>query len=113
MLLLASAVGPALTAGDHSLPVAGVAAVTLLGVTYLFDFLAFRSERIETLVEGKPEILIENGCVNKKAMKSELLTRQQLDAALQREKVESPEEVALAYIEPNGQISVIPKKKAS
>lgn len=113
MLLLARAVGPAMTAGDLSLPVAGVATVTLLGLTYFFDYLAYRSSRIERLVEGRPEILIEDGRVNEKAMKSELLTRQQLDAALRREKIQSPEEVALAYIEPNGQISVIPKKKAS
>jgi uncharacterized membrane protein YcaP (DUF421 family) len=113
MLLLARAVGPAMTAGDRSLAVAGVATVTLLGLTYLFDSLAFRSERIEGWIEGRPELLIEDGRVNGKVMKSELLTRQQLEAALRREKLRSPEEVALAYIEPNGQISIIPKKKAS
>lgn len=113
MLLLARAVGPAMTAGDHSLAVAGIATATLLGLTYFFDYLAYRSSRIERLVEGRPELLIEDGRVNEKAMESELLTHQQLDAALRREKVQSPEEVALAFIEPNGRISVIPKKKAS
>ena len=34
MLLLARTVGPALTAGDNSLPAAAVGATTLLGVTY-------------------------------------------------------------------------------
>jgi len=34
MLVLARTVGPALTAGDNSLPAAAVGATTLLGVTY-------------------------------------------------------------------------------
>jgi uncharacterized membrane protein YcaP (DUF421 family) len=46
-------------------------------------------------------------------MKSELLTRQELDSALRREHIQSPDEVALAYIEPDGRITVVPKKKDS
>jgi uncharacterized membrane protein YcaP (DUF421 family) len=113
MLLLARLVGPAMTGGDNSLPGAGVGAVTLLALTYLFDYLAYRSRTLEALLEGRPEILIQNGQVVEKVMKSELLTGQQLDAALRREHLESPEQVALAYIEPNGRISVIPKKRPS
>lgn len=113
MLLLARTVGPALTGGDSSLTVAAVAALTLLGVTFLFDYLVHRSRRLEKLIEGEPELLIENGRVLEKAMKRELLTEQQLLAALRREKIESPEEVSRAYIESDGRITVIPKEKAA
>lgn len=112
MLLLARTVGPALTAGDHSLPIAGIAAATLLGLTYLFDYLAYRSPRIQRLIEGRPEVLIRNGRISRRVMKSQLLTRQELDGALRREHLQSPEEVALAYLEPDGGITVIPKKKS-
>jgi uncharacterized membrane protein YcaP (DUF421 family) len=113
MLLLARTVGPALTAGDNSLTAAGVGAVTLLGVTYLFDFLAFRSKKLERLIEGSPELLIRDGRVSRKVMKKEMLTWQQLEAALRRERVDSVEEVERATIEPDGRITVIPRKKGS
>jgi uncharacterized membrane protein YcaP (DUF421 family) len=111
MLLLARAVGPAMNAGDNSLSVAGVAAATLLGLTYLCDYLAFRSKRLQVLIEGRPEVLIRNGRISRKAMKSEFLTRQEIDSALRRENLTSPEEVELAVIEPDGRITVVPKKK--
>jgi uncharacterized membrane protein YcaP (DUF421 family) len=113
MLLLARTVGPALTGGDSSLTVAAVAALTLLGVTFFFDYLVHRSRRLEQLIEGEPELLIENGRVSERAMKREMLTEQQLVAALRREHVESPEEVSRAYIEPDGRITVIPKKRSA
>ena len=50
MLLLARTVGPALTGGDSSLTVAAVAALTLLGVTFFFDYLVHRSRRLEHLI---------------------------------------------------------------
>jgi len=46
-------------------------------------------------------------------MESEMLTEQQLLAALRREHLESPEQVARAFIEVDGRITVIPKKKVS
>ena len=111
MLLLARTVGPALNAGDNSLAVAGVAAVTLLAMTYLFDYLAYRSKTLRVLIEGRPEVLIRNGRISRRVMKSELLTRQELLTALRRENIESPEDVKLAYLEPDGRITVVPKKK--
>ena len=113
MLLLARTVGPALNAGDNSLAVAGVAAATLLSLTYLFDYLAYKSKKLRTLIEGRPEVLIRNGRISWKVMKAELLTRQELLTALRRENVASPEEVEVAYLEPDGRITVIPKKKES
>ncbi len=113
MLLLARTVGPALTGGDSSLTVAAVAALTLLGVTFALDYLVHRSRRLERLIEGQPELLIENGRVVEEAMKRELLTEQQLLAALRREHIASAEEVSRAYIEADGRITVVPKKKDS
>jgi len=113
MLLLARTVGPAMTANDSSLPVAAVAALTLLGITFFFDYLVHRSRGLEVLIEGRPELLIEDGRVVERTLKKEMLTEQQLLAALRREHLEVPEEVSRAYIEPDGRITVIPKKGLS
>lgn len=113
MLLLARTVGPSLTGGDSSLPVAAVGATTLLGITFLLDYLVLRSRRLEKLIEGKPETLIEDGHTRPGVMKKEMLTEQQLMVALRREHLESPAEVERAYIEPDGKITIIPKKKTS
>jgi uncharacterized membrane protein YcaP (DUF421 family) len=112
MLLLARTVGPSLTGGDSSLPVAAVAATTLLGITFFLDYAVHRSRRLEKLIEGKPEVLIEDGHVSARVMKAEMLTEQQLMGALRREHLQSPEEVERAYIEPDGKITVIPKKES-
>ncbi len=113
MLLLARTVGPSLTGGDSSLAVAAVGATTLLGITFLLDYAVHRSRRLEKLIEGKPEILIEDGHVSARVMKREMLTEQQLKVALRREHLQSADEVERAYIEPDGKITVIPKKKSS
>ncbi len=113
MLLLARTVGPSLTGGDSSLAVAAVGATTLLGITFLLDYAVHRSRRLEKLIEGKPEILIEDGHVSARVMKREMLTEQQLMVALRREHLQSAGEVERAYIEPDGKITVIPKKKTS
>ncbi len=112
MLLLARTVGPSLTGGDSSLPVAAVGATTLLGITFLLDYLLLRSRRLEKLIEGKPETLIEDGRTKPGVMKKEMMTEQQLMVALRCEHLESPAEVERAYIEPDGKITVIPRKKS-
>ena len=106
-LLLSETVSPALTGGDDSLAAAFVAALTLMLLTIGSNVLSFRFRWFETLTEGSPGLLISSGRINRRVMKQERITKQQLETALRREGIESVEAVRKAFVEPNGDITIL------
>jgi len=111
MLILSETVSPALTAQDDSLPAALTAAATLIVLTAGMGRLAYRSRRIERLIEGRPVELVREGKLDAAAAQQERVTRQELETALRRGGVETVTEVRRAVIEPNGEITVIPTSR--
>lgn len=107
ILLLSETVSPALTAGDDSLPVAGAAAATLLGITLLLDESARRWPALGRLVEGRPSVLIRDGELDREVQKRQRLTDADVECALRREGVEAVSQVKRAVVEVTGKISVI------
>jgi uncharacterized membrane protein YcaP (DUF421 family) len=112
VLLISEAVSPALTADDRSLTTALVAAGSVMGLTILMNVLAYRSPRIEHLLEGRADRLIDSGRVDQAVARKERITGQQLEAALRHHEVESPEEVRAAYVETNGDITVLKRRQS-
>ena len=112
MLLLARAVGPAMTNHDASVSAAGVAAATIVGLTVVLDRLVYRFRGVEKLIHGTPRMLIQNGRVLRKNVSAERLTEQQLASALRSEQVARAEDAAGAFMEPGGKITVIPKDRS-
>ena len=109
MLIISETVSPALTAEDSSITGGLVAAATLMGLTFLLDWLTFRSKRLAQLLHGRAKVIIRDGDVIAQVQRSEHLTGGEIEAAVRREGVEKIEEVKVAYVETNGRISVIPK----
>lgn len=60
LLVLSNAVQNSMNAGDNSLIGGLVSAATLVLLNYLVAFATWRNKKLETLIEGKPEILIHN-----------------------------------------------------
>jgi uncharacterized membrane protein YcaP (DUF421 family) len=110
MLLLSETVSPALTRQDPSLVASLTAAGTLLALTTLVSWLNYRFRAAEGVIEGRPRVVIRDGRVDDAVCRSERISDQDLAAALRKEGVASPEDVATAIVEPNGRITVIPKK---
>ena len=111
MLILSETVSPALTAQDDSLPAALTAAGTLLVLTAGMGRLAYRSRRMERLIDGRPVELVREGKLDAAAAEKERVTRQELETALRRGGVETVAEVRRAVVEPNGEITVIPTSR--
>ena len=107
VLLLSETVSPALTGGDESVAAAFVAATTLMSLTILINHLAFHWPWFETLIEGRPGLLIQSGRIDRRVMRSERITPQELDSALRRHGVEAVGAVDKAYVETNGEITVL------
>jgi uncharacterized membrane protein YcaP (DUF421 family) len=73
-------------------------------------WLTFRSKRLESLVEGRPAVLIHNGLVIQKALDAAQMTTHELNASLRAAGCTTPDEVLVAMLENSGQITVIPKR---
>ncbi len=106
ILSLSNTVQNAIIGEDNSLIGGVIGAVALLGINYLLAFLKFKNTGIETVVEGKPITLIENGKVNQKAIASELLSTDDLDVIANNEGYESVEELKTCVLNPNGSFLV-------
>jgi uncharacterized membrane protein YcaP (DUF421 family) len=113
LLTLSNILQNAMIGNDNSFTGGAVGALVLLSANYLVAFGVFRSRKVERLVEGRSRILIQDGKPIRKALRQELLSDQELLSAVRREGLTSFEDVRLAFAEPNGLISVIPKSRGS
>jgi uncharacterized membrane protein YcaP (DUF421 family) len=111
MLLVSETVSPALTGGDQTLVGGLVAAATLIGLSVLIAYVTFRSQRIGRLLEGEAAELIRDGRVNRKVKQRFRISDDELDTALRQHGVAAPGDVARAYVEPDGEITVLEKKR--
>ena len=112
LLTLSNILQNAMIGNDNSVAGGLIGAGVLLSVNAAIAYLAFRSRGFERLVEGAPQLLIHDGKVNRKAMRSTLITEQDLYAAIHDQGLERFDDVRLAIAEPNGNISVIPRPNA-
>ena len=111
IVLLAEVAGNAFTASDYrSISEGAVLVITLLGWTYALNWLGDRFPAVERLIREPKLKLIENGRMLRRNMQAELVTSEELMAQLREKGFEDCQDVEAAYMEGNGQISVIKKK---
>lgn len=111
LLTISNILQNSMIGNDNSVTGGMIGAAVLLAANLTLALIVFRSRRVERLVEGTPRILIHDGALRKKEMRLELITEQDLLAAVHREGLEAFSEVHLAIAEPNGLISIIPRRK--
>ena len=109
LLVLSNAVQNAMNGGDNSLLAGVISATTLVGLNTVVSWITYRSKKFEGVIEGHPRILIHNGKLYSEALKHETLTRHELMSALRTNGCSCVEEVRSAILEPDGQITVIPR----
>lgn len=92
--------------------------LTLVFWNYAMDWLGYRFKSLQNWVFPGPLPLVENGKMLRENMRQELITVGELMAHLREEGIDNVAEVKAAFIEGDGQISVIrkdngdvPKKK--
>ena len=107
ILLISNAVQNAMVGPDVSLIGGLVAAAVLLLLNAVFRWLNFRFKLVRRWVEGEPKILILNGVIHQANMVHEMITEEELMAALREHGVEHIAGVALSMLEIDGSISVV------
>lgn len=112
LLTLSNTVQNAIIGEDNSVTGGLIGAATLLGVNYLVIRFLYGHERLERIVEGEPDVLIENGKIRSNRLGEELITMTELEAAARRQGFATLDEVERAVLEPGGTVSFIGKKPA-
>jgi uncharacterized membrane protein YcaP (DUF421 family) len=110
LLVLSNAVQNSMNAGDNSLVGGLISAATLVLLNFGVAIATWRSKRLETLIEGKPQILIHNGKLFEDVVAKAHLTHHEIQAALRLGGCTCVEEVHAAILENNGAISIVAKK---
>ena len=113
LLILSNAVQNSMNAGDNSLVGGLISASTLMLCHVALARLAFHFPRIGRWVDGKAQVLIERGQLNEALMRQELLTSNDVEAALRAGGCLNAHEVERATIETNGQITVVLRNRDS
>lgn len=83
---------------------------TLIGWNMLIDWITFRFPSLQKLLEPPPLLLIDDGRVLHRHLRIELMSQSDLQTKLREHGITDPREVAKAYIEPDGQVTVLKKK---
>jgi uncharacterized membrane protein YcaP (DUF421 family) len=109
LLVLSNAVQNSMNGGDNSVIGGMISAVTLVDLNWLVGIITFRNRTAEALIEGRPELLVHNGKLFQKALDHACLTRRELMGALRQAGCAGIEEVRVAMLEDDGNISVIPR----
>jgi uncharacterized membrane protein YcaP (DUF421 family) len=109
--LLADASQNAMAGEYTSIPDGIVLVATIIFWNYTFDWLGYKSEWFSRLIEPPPLLLIKNGRLQRKNMRSEFITQNELMMELREQGLDDPSKVKEAYIESDGRISVIQFKE--
>jgi len=110
LMTLSNTVQNAIIGNDNSLLGGLIGAATLLGMNYVVVRFLYTHENIDRLVEGSPDVLIENGELRKDKLKKELITINELEEAAHKQGFSSLDEIDRAVLESGGTLTFIAKK---
>jgi uncharacterized membrane protein YcaP (DUF421 family) len=113
LLTLSNTVQNAIIGDDNSVSGGLIGASSLLLINYLVVRFLYGHRKLDQLVEGEAEVLVENGKVHVERLKKELITMPQLEAAARKQGFESLSQVAQCILEPGGTLTFIGIKPAT
>jgi uncharacterized membrane protein YcaP (DUF421 family) len=113
LLIISNIVQNAMIGPDNSITGGFIGAATILILNYGVARLVVADKRVERLIEGAPTVLIHNGKVIEPNLRHELLTRDELMAALRRQGILAVEDVRVALLEETGAITAVKRERAA
>lgn len=111
LLILSNAVQNSMNAGDNSLIGGLISASTLIGCHVGLAHLTYRVRWLERFIDGRAQVLVQDGTVDAALMQRELLSPSDVAAAQRAGGCLHAHEVERATIETNGTITVVLKKR--
>jgi uncharacterized membrane protein YcaP (DUF421 family) len=109
LLSVSNTVQNAIIGEDNTVTGGLIGAATLLIVNYGVVRFLYGQERLDRLVEGDCDILMEGGVVKADRLRHELITRNELETAAHKQGFASLDEIDRAILDSGGTISFFPK----
>jgi uncharacterized membrane protein YcaP (DUF421 family) len=106
ILSLSNTVQNAIIGEDSSLIGGIIGAVALLLINYIFSRLKYSFKPLERLAEGEPLALIEDGKIDHKALKRELITKSDIDIIAHENGYDSAADLEKLVLDTNGSFLV-------
>jgi uncharacterized membrane protein YcaP (DUF421 family) len=113
LVLIADAAQNAMASSYDSITDGLLLIATLVFWSYAFDWLGYRIPAVQRFVHPNKMPLVKDGKFDRKTMRSELMTEEEVMTQLRLQGVDKLNQVRAAYIEGNGQVSVLKKENAS
>jgi uncharacterized membrane protein YcaP (DUF421 family) len=110
LMTLSNTVQNAIIGNDNSISGGIIGATTLLAVNYWVVRIVRRNRKLQRVVEGRADILVRNGHIQKDHCDRELISKAELVAAAHKQGISSLHDVDYAVLEPTGTISFIQKR---
>src|SRR6266702_6129621 len=110
LLTLSNTVQNAIIGEDNTVTGGIIGATSLLIVNYLVVRFLYKHRSLDQFVEGRSDVLIEDGKVKTQHVRKELIIMAQLEAAARKQGFDSLSEVQQCLLEPGGTITFIGKK---
>jgi uncharacterized membrane protein YcaP (DUF421 family) len=109
-VLIADASQNAMAGGYTSLTEGAVLVSTIIGWNYLLDWASFHVPLLRKLAEPPPLLLVSRGRILHRNMRKEYVTKEDLYSKLREHGLEDLSTVKAAYMEADGEVTVIPFK---
>lgn len=110
VVLVAEAAGAGLVGDANTIADGLVVVITMLFWSVVLDAVAYRWPRFAGLIKARPRPLISDGQFNRRLMRREFITEDEVLSRPRLHGISHPTVVARAYLEPNGMISIIPRE---
>jgi uncharacterized membrane protein YcaP (DUF421 family) len=99
-------------AGNYNSIADGILLVAvIIGWSYILDWLGFHWPLFQRLIKPPKLLLVENGKMLRRNMRKELITADELMTEIRKEGFDKLEDIEKAYMEGDGNISIIPKER--
>lgn len=108
-ILIAELVAISIENKDESTFLTILPIILLVGLELLFAFIQLKSNKLRTLIDGKPSMIIDNGKLNIKEMIKQRYSVDDLVLALRTNKIKNIKDVDYAMLETDGSLSVFKK----
>lgn len=109
VVLIADAAQNAMGSKYESVTEGAVLVLTIVAWDYFFDWLAFRVPSLRPILRPRPLPLIKDGKVQKRNLRKEMISEEELLGELREQGVDKVEDVKSCYMESDGHISVVKK----
>jgi uncharacterized membrane protein YcaP (DUF421 family) len=110
LVIVADAAQNAMSGGYDTFSEGAILVLTIVGWNWLLDMLSWRFELVRRFATPPRLTLVRHGVPQRRNMRREYITMQELEEKLREQGIEHLSGVKMAYLEGDGQISIIKRE---